>query len=522
MHRIWKVIHIADISFFVILLTLLSLSDVLRYVIAGLYRYAVLLFLFYYLCSWLICKLIGLINIHWIVNGIKFVILFVVAMQLSIDLFCLTTDIPFNYHIAELIFATNPNEILEFFRFYVPAWLVLTIIICLILLFCIYKLCQKSGSYSPIMAKIEGGVFLLSCVACLHYTGLWQDSVVARLMLYSQVDYPRDLRECLIHPNLSIRNSACMPHDIIVVMGESYARGHSSLYGYRLNTCPYLSALHDNGSLVVYNNVSSAELITSQSFKCMMSSYKPEFGNNPHWYECVTIPEVFNLSGYTTVWISNQIKTGIIDNVVGRYAELCDTSIFINPNFVEKQEYDGKLVPIIRKEIVRQKDKPCLWIIHLMGSHDVFKERYPQTFLRFTEADYYSIPDYQRTMMAEYDNSVAYNDSIVSDILHLFDRNDAVAFYLSDHGLDIYDSDNKYIGHGRAGNKISEAVGRDIPFMIYQTPLFLQQHLEQVEKIRKNRMKSFRTDNLIYTLMDVAGIDFKDNNDVTRYSLFNE
>ena len=149
----------------------------------------------------------------------------------------------------------------------------------------------------------------------------------------------------------------------------------------------------------------------------------------------------------------------------------------------------------------------------------VFSERYPNDYKKFSESDYMNFPENQRRILAEYDTSLAYNDSIVSSLFHIFDNQNSVIFYLSDHGLDIYESSNDYVGHGREGNIISEKAAYKIPFMIYTTKSFQNQYEDLITRIMENLEKPFRTDDLIYTLMDVVGAKFSDNNNVEEYSL---
>ena len=56
--------------------------------------------------------------------------------------------------------------------------------------------------------------------------------------------------------------------------------------------------------------------------------------------------------------------------------------------------------------------------------------------------------------------------------------------------------------------------------MVYTSPLFQEHFPITTKRIKENYNKSFRTDNLIYAVMDVAGLSFKDNDDVNNNSLF--
>jgi len=71
---------------------------------------------------------------------------------------------------------------------------------------------------------------------------------------------------------------------------------------------------------------------------------------------------------------------------------------------------------------------------------------------------------------------------------------------------------------GTWSSLISRKYGTEIPFMIYTSPLYKEKHPEMVERIKANQNRKFRTDDLIYTIMDIAGCDFEDGS-VKKYSL---
>ena len=55
--------------------------------------------------------------------------------------------------------------------------------------------------------------------------------------------------------------------------------------------------------------------------------------------------------------------------------------------------------------------------------------------------------------------------------------------------------------------------------MIYMTPLYQKKFPEKKMLIQSKLDTPYRTDNLIYTIMDIIGVIFDDNGDVGKYSL---
>ena len=147
-----------------------------------------------------------------------------------------------------------------------------------------------------------------------------------------------------------------------------------------------------------------------------------------------------------------------------------------------------------------------------MGSHSNFKNRYPQTFEKFKAEDYKNHPNHQRENLATYDNSILYNDSIVYEIIRLFQDKETIAFYFSDHAIDAYESSDDYIAHAKVTVPKSVEAGTKIPFMIYTSPLYQQNFANEMKQIKQSLKQPFRTDDMIYTIMDIIGITFEEEN----------
>ena len=129
--------------------------------------------------------------------------------------------------------------------------------------------------------------------------------------------------------------------------------------------------------------------------------------------------------------------------------------------------------------------------------------------------------EHQREILAAYDNATLYNDFVVKSIIDKYKEKDAVVFYLSDHGLDVFDTDPDFFGHAKATPASTEHC-RHIPFMVYVSPTFQDKRPELVKRMREAAHKEFCADKLIYCIMDAAGYRFADNNDVDNYSLFKQ
>ena len=181
-------------------------------------------------------------------------------------------------------------------------------------------------------------------------------------------------------------------------------------------------------------------------------------------------------------------------------------------------KYDEEVLTLREKFEIKDRI-PKFIVYHLMGSHPDFRLRSPQNFKLFDCDDYVCNNDcYNSQVLAEYDNSIYYNDFVVNSIISCYQDSNSLVIYLSDHALDLFQTDCDYAGHAKA-NKESTKVGVEIPFWIYVSPKFKKNNPQMVERINNSRNKPFMTDDLIYVIMDIMGVEFKDNpNKVSEHS----
>lgn len=423
--------------------------------------------------------------------------------------------------IVTAILGTNPQEASEFVSTFINAKVILSLIGIPLLLIFFSKWIKKHQKGYKIRLSIGFPLIAICAALFLHRPSVWLDGI-ASVYYFVLFKYDRcpELAQFATQPRL-LRQGP-QPKNVVIIIGESEAKSHCSLYGYNLPTNPKLEQLRNDSLLFVYSNVTSPEVLTVDVFKYLLNTFHPEDKSKSKWYESTTLFDVARQSGYKSAWLSNQTKNGMWDNLVGNISELSDTSVFVGNRYyiLDREWYDGELIPVTNSLVSKQGDQSlALTIIHLMGSHEQFEKRYPSDYEHFHASDYQDYPEKQRDIRAKYDNSVLYNDFVVSELINIYSDKESIVFYFSDHGLDIFDSDPNHFGHAKPTAE-SREICMQIPFMVYTSPLF-QEHFPIITKrIKENYNKSFRTDNLIYAVMDVAGLSFKDNDDVKKNSLF--
>ena len=301
--------------------------------------------------------------------------------------------------------------------------------------------------------------------------------------------------------------------DIVLVIGESYNKHHSQLYGYNKPTTPRQLAMAKEGSLIPFSDVVSSWNLTSFVFKHLLSLYA--VGDSGDWCDQPLFPEVFRKAGYHVTFITNQFlpqgKEAVYDFSGGFFLNHPEVSsrLFDKRN-TKLYRYDGDLVKSYSTYLTPRSTNN-LTILHLMGSHVDYRARYPQkTFRRFTPQMYNrpDLTDKQRQTLADYDNSLLYNDSIVKAITNHFADKDALVIYMPDHGEEIFD-DKPYVSGRRHNADIDYRLAHnemEIPFWIWGSPKYIENHPYGWQAIQAAKDRPMMTDALPHLLLYLAGI----------------
>lgn len=306
------------------------------------------------------------------------------------------------------------------------------------------------------------------------------------------------------------------PH-IVLIIGESQSRHHSQLYGYTMPTTPRELERRQRGGLTVFTDVVTPWNLTSFVFRYLMSLHA--VGDEGEWCQAPLFPTLFRKAGYTTTFITNQFLSrageAIYDFSGGffmNHPEL--SSAMFDRRNTELHPFDEALLDDWQQ--LCQSDTaagagPTLTILHLMGSHMSYKDRYPQKTRKHLRATHYKRPElnsHQRLVLADYDNSVRYTDSIAGVVMSRLEREEALVVFLSDHGEEAFD-DSLHIWGRMHTEQIDHRLARaefEIPFWIWCSDSYRERHPEVVSAIVRAARLPFMTDNLPHMLLWLAGI----------------
>ena len=424
---------------------------------------------------------------------------------------------------VQLVLWSNPAETKEFIQTYVwPFWFIFIPLIILVLGDIWYDT-RILVNKTRLKRNFAIWALTLICIflswLAIHYRILPRYgcgivlSSISNTKTYETYDLSKTERDFTIE-----EISPVHPVNIILVMGESFDKNHSSLYGYGLMTNPLLSQRVEKGEIAVFENVVSPATFTVPSL--IMSLTLSDEYQQPHWETLPTLLTALKKAGYHTSWLSNQTGVTLYNNVAAEFAKLCDRHEYTNKEFSAYYLNDDRLFPLVGRYVDSLNDSiPSFCMIHLIGSHFNYSERYPQNFDRFTAKNYLSYPENQREVRSQYDNSILFNDFVVNEIINMVKDTNTILIYTADHGEDLFYTFDGYACHGMMEIPESKAAASNIPFLIYFSDSFRQHYPEMAGKISMFTHESFDTRYLINSILEIAGYTIK-GFDVIPHSLF--
>lgn len=324
---------------------------------------------------------------------------------------------------------------------------------------------------------------------------------------------------------VSEQSVSCNMNDsinIVVIIGESYIKWHSPLYGYSLNTSPNLFSELEADRLFVFDDAVSSSNSTSvvmRNILCCNNS-----SDNEQWYNYPNFTTLFKKAGYNVYFWDNQRdfdKTASYSFTLNSFLynnEIVDMSYTMTND--NSYKFDEDIIKSFNERVKLTNEKNLI-LFHLMGQHSAYAKRFPQSVALFTvdsvKRDDKFLNDEMKQCIADYDNSTLYNDYVLSLILDTFKNSNTILFYFSDHGEEVYDYRAKC---GRDHADLNDQLLKyqyDIPFVIWCSDIYKEKNPEIVDAIRQAMKRPFIIDNICNTLFNVGAINsayYRDSLDI--------
>lgn len=296
--------------------------------------------------------------------------------------------------------------------------------------------------------------------------------------------------------------------NIVLILGESLNKNKMQLYGNPLPNNPNLLRLQEHDNLICYTDTIAPFASTNPVMQVLLNFANYENIASKQWYKHLDIIGLFSLSGYKTYYISNQEGFGVWGNAAASIGHGADNVYFANAykNSIRFMNFRPDSVLLHYLDNIKLNGKN-FFVIHLMGSHFVYSYRYEDDFEKFNFSDIECELDKDKCQkIAQYHNSIYYNDYIISKIYEKFKNEDSLLIYISDHGESLYDDKSKSV----LGHSIVDKTNAEIPLIFIYSDKFKNTHKDILSKIISSKDNPYMSDDLIHTLCDIAGIAFNE------------
>ena len=317
---------------------------------------------------------------------------------------------------------------------------------------------------------------------------------------------------------MSVDSCSFKSPNIVLIIGESYGKLHSQQYGYFMPTTPRQIKREKSGLLVPFSDVVAPWNLTSFVFKNVFSLHV--VGEKGEWCDYPLFPSLFRKAGYHVTFITNQFlpkaKQAVYDFSGGfflNHPELSE-AMFDSRN-QQLYRFDRGLLDDYDKNQQQHNTDHNLIIFHLLGQHVKYNQRFPSDRRHFKAEDYEKkradLDGKQRNVLADYDNAILYNDSIVDAIISRFEDKEAIIIYMPDHGEECYEGNRGFIcrNHSAAIDYELAHYEFEIPFWIFCSYKYAAKHPDIYKEITGAKNRRFMTDALPHMLLYLAGIHTK-------------
>lgn len=436
--------------------------------------------------------------------------------------------IPPGFELVAFIMQTNPREIKEaagpFLVYFIPFELIFVGLY----LMSVHKISRPRVSLAG-TAMISGISFILLAVITWNVNGLRYKRMkeMNKHDLVLKYEYPVSLLSGLNEARVflkkntlknaehftfrAVRQDTIQQRQIhVLVIGESSRYDRWQINGYKRATAPRLATEKD---LITYSDVVAGSHYTWVSVPQIITRANPR--NYDLQYREKSILAAFQEAGFKTIWLSNQSDQDIFwSGTITLHAKTANFSKFSptwSPNLEYDNVYDGRLLPLL-DSILQADDKNLFIVMHTMGNHWEYSRRYPREFDFFQPSGYtqsINPPDplNREAILNSYDNSIRYADFVIQGAIDAVRRRQAISTvtFISDHGEDLFDANPDHLDfHFRPS-----ASTLKVPLFIWTSPSYKSAFTGKRKHLELNAARKIGTENLFYTLLDVANISIE-------------
>lgn len=411
-------------------------------------------------------------------------------------------NIEIDQNMVAAFFESNYQEITGVLSLKMLAFVLLAIL----LAFLTKKLSNKFNykTSNTLRIKFICSVFVLSAL-------IGDSEGITNFLPYNLIRYSSDYfgekfifktKRIAIEENYNVEiDSNAKDLNIILIIGESARSDHFSLNNYQRETNPLLKK---EQNLIFYPNTEACFPLTRVALPCMLT--RATKNDRSKSLTEKSFISIFKKAGFNSLWVGTQGSRSVIDGPYIDLAKEADKLLLPGAEADFSNGHDEILIKYAENYLQQNKDKANLLILHTLGSHFHYEDRYPKKFQKFKpicfKKEFFSDMRHcsKEEIINSYDNSILYTDYIISKVIDLVKDKNAIVIYTSDHGESLGEN-NRYL-HGAFG--VKEQMSTEMIFWLSDKYIknFPSNYLHLLTK--KNDKISH--DYLFYTMLGCGGV----------------
>lgn len=283
----------------------------------------------------------------------------------------------------------------------------------------------------------------------------------------------------------------------ILAIGETERADHFSHYGYRRQTTPRLEA--DSAYATWFDDVLSQSNTTHKSVPMLLAPASAE--DYGRIYREKSIITAFREAGFYTSFISNQRRN---HSFIDTFGEEADETTFIKDD--TQEHYDAEILGYTKK-LLASGQRRIFLVVHLYGSHFVYRERYLDKDATFTPDDATAARAANReSLVNAYDNTILGEDIVLDSLFRqsLATGAHVAMLYTADHGENIYDDSRELFLHASPRPSYYDM---HVPFVVLTSPEYRTAYQDIMASLAANRQKPVSSNAAVFhTMLSLAGI----------------
>jgi len=318
---------------------------------------------------------------------------------------------------------------------------------------------------------------------------------------------------------------------VLLLVGETSRYDHWQINGYERPTSPCLMARKDQ--LISFDSVYTVGNLTTVCVPYILSRATPD---DPRlYYRETSVVDAFQEAGYHTAWIADQ---SFNNEFLMRIANGCNYAKYIADDGTKDVFTDTVLLAPLR-HVLNEKTGKCenekmnMIVLHSLGCHFKYSERYPDEFQCFTpdmkgmdvrnmfrsvDADAEGFArlklenlalykNLKSILVNSYDNAILYTDYFIECVIRELEATGrpAILLYVGDHGENLLDDERNMFLHGTYAGSCYEY---HVPLFVWTSPEYAALYPDKLAAMHDNTRKCVSTMTIFHSLLDLGNIDY--------------